>query len=72
MEQIEKLGISCEQFVNSMTKLDNAFKILIEMYLSEDEIKELNNPRTKNRRKRKLIDIANQRMMLDDGLIKKK
>ena len=40
MEQIEKLGISCEQFVKSMTKLDNAFKTLIEMYLSEDEIKE--------------------------------
>lgn len=69
MEQIEKLGISCEQFVKSMTKLNNAFKTLIEMYLSEDEIKELNNPRTKKRRKRKLIDIANQRMMLDNELI---
>lgn len=62
---LDRIGISCEQMANNVHQLNKAIKIMIESYLTEEEIKELNNPKTKKRRIKKLINISNQRMLLE-------
>lgn len=61
-------GISSEDLMKSAELLMQEIKNMIELYLTEDEIKELNNSKTSKRRKKKLIELSNWRMMAYSSL----
>lgn len=61
---MSEIGITCEKAAQSMELFKVAMKNAIEEYLTESEVKEINNPKTKKKRIRQLIEISNQRMML--------
>lgn len=58
-----EFGISSEEATNNISKFSQSMRELVETFLTDEEIKELNNPKTSNRRKKKLIDISTERMM---------
>lgn len=58
-----EFGISSEEFANNISKFSQSMRELVETFLTNEEIKELNNPKTSNRRKKKLIDISTERML---------
>lgn len=58
-----EFGISSEDFANNMFKFSQSIRELVEPFLTDEEIKELNNPKTSKRRIKALIDISEKRMM---------
>lgn len=58
-----EFGISSEEFANNISKFSQSMRELVETFLTNEEIRELNNPKTSNRRKKKLIDISTERML---------
>lgn len=61
---VNAIGISCEEFVNCIQNFKKALKEVIEMFLTEEEKIEINDPKTSNRRISELIMISQQRQML--------
>lgn len=59
----DEFGISSEEFANNISKFSQSMRELVETFLTNEEIRELNNPKTSNRRKKKLIDISTERML---------
>ena len=59
------VGISAHEFAESIKLFNEAIKELVELYLTEEERKELNNPKTKKRRIKELVRISGQRMELE-------
>ena len=57
------IGVSSEEFASNISKFSQAVRETVEAFLTSDEIKELNNPRTSKRRIKRLIDISTERMM---------
>lgn len=58
-----EFGISSEEFANNISKFSQSMRELVETFLTNEEIRELNNPKTSIRRKKKLIDISTERML---------
>lgn len=58
-----EFGISSEEFANNISKFSQSMRELVEIFLTNEEIRELNNPKTSSRRKKKLIDISTERML---------
>ncbi len=58
-----EFGISSEEFANNISKFSQSMRELVETFLTNEEIRELNNPKTSSRRKKKLIDISTERML---------
>ncbi len=58
-----EFGISSEEFVNNISKFSQSMRELVETFLTNEEIRELNNSKTSNRRKKQLIDISTERML---------
>lgn len=56
--------ITAEQFINSMNEFNDALRKLVEMYLTENEVSELHNPRTKKSRIKQLLKISNKRIAI--------
>lgn len=59
------VGISAHEFTESIKLFNEAIKELVELYLTEEERKELNNHKTKKRRIKELVRISGQRMELE-------
>ncbi len=58
-----EFGISSEELGNNVSKISQSMRELVKTFLIDEEIKELNDLKTSNRRKKKLIDISIKRML---------
>lgn len=63
------LGITSEELANSHHQLNKAIKEVVEYYLTEEEKEEINNPKTKSKRRKQLIHISDRRCAQDTNLM---
>lgn len=66
MKNALEFGITTGQLSKGMIKFGETVRKMIEEYLTLEEIEELNNPKIRNKRKKKLIDISNERIALEE------
>lgn len=66
---MDEYGTTMEEALKNIGAFAELMKQVIEAYLTEEEVLEINNPRTSDRRIKQLISLSNLRMMSDTETI---